>query len=70
MSNKELKQLGNKIKEVRKKRGLTQSDVADKADTSANYFAQIERGEVNPSYSMLTVIAKALKVKLSDLIPS
>lgn len=70
MSDTELKQLGNKIKKARKSRGLTQSEVAEKADTSANYFAQIERGEVNPSYTMLRSVAKALKIKLSDLIPS
>lgn len=69
MTDSELKQLGKKIKEVRNKRNLTQSEVAEKADTSANYFAQIERGEVNPSYTMLRSIAKALKTKLNDLIP-
>lgn len=69
MSDSELKQLGKRIKETRIKRGLTQLEVAEKADTSANYFAQIERGEVNPSYSMLRAIARALKVKLNDLIP-
>jgi transcriptional regulator with XRE-family HTH domain len=68
MSNSDLKQLGKRIKEARTRQGLTQLEVAEKADTSANYFAQIERGEVNPSYSMLQAIAKALKVNLSDLI--
>lgn len=70
MSDSELKKLGKKIKEARKARGLTQSEVAEKADTSPNYFAQIERGEVNPSYTLLRSIAKAIKIKLSDLIPS
>ena len=70
MSDSELKKLGKKIKDARKLKGLTQSDVAEKADTSANYFAQIERGEVNPSYTLLQAIAKALKIKLTDLIPS
>lgn len=69
MSDSELKQLGKRIREARIKRDLTQLEVAEKADTSANYFAQIERGEVNPSYSMLRAVARALKVKLSDLIP-
>jgi len=69
MTNSELKQLGKSIKKVRSQRNLTQSEVAEKADTSANYYAQIERGEVNPSYTMLRSIAKALKVKLNDLIP-
>ena len=70
MSESELKQLGNKIKATRLERSLTQAAVADKADTSPNYYAQIERGEVNPSYTLLRSIAKALKVKLSNLIPS
>lgn len=69
MSDSELKQLGKRIRETRIRLGLTQLEVAEKADTSANYFAQIERGEVNPSYSMLRAIARALKVKLHDLIP-
>ncbi len=69
MSDSELKQLGKRIRETRIRLGLTQLEVAEKADTSANYFAQIERGEVNPSYSMLRAIARALKVKLNDLIP-
>lgn len=69
MSESELKQLGKRIRETRIRRDLTQSEVAEKADTSANYFAQIERGEVNPSYSMLKAVARALKVKLTDLIP-
>ncbi len=69
MTNSELKQLGKSIKKVRSQRNLTQSEVAEKANTSANYYAQIERGEVNPSYTMLRSIAKALKVKLNDLIP-
>lgn len=69
MTSTELKELGKSIKEVRNQQNLTQSEVAEKADTSANYFAQIERGEVNPTYTMLRSIAKALKVKLRDLIP-
>jgi transcriptional regulator with XRE-family HTH domain len=69
MSDSELRQLGKRIRETRIRLGLTQLEVAEKADTSANYFAQIERGEVNPSYSMLRAIARALKVKLNDLIP-
>ena len=70
MSESELKQLGNKIKAARLYCSLTQASVAEKAGTSPNYYAQIERGEVNPSYTLLRSIAKALKVKLSDLIPS
>lgn len=69
MGDAELRKLGKRIKEVRTRQGLTQQEVAEKADTSTNYFAQIERGEVNPSYSVLKAVAKALNTELSNLIP-
>ena len=70
MSESELKQLGSIIKAARLERSMTQAAVAEKAGTGPNYYAQIERGEVNPSYTLLRSIAKALKTKLTDLIPS
>ena len=70
MSKSELKQLVNKIKAARLERSMTQAAVTEKASTGSNYYAQIERGEVNPSYTLLRSIAKALKTKLTDLIPS
>lgn len=63
------KQLGLNIKKARKKAGLTQVEVAEKADIHVNYFARIERGEVNSSIEILEQIAKALKVKSSDILP-
>ena len=68
MSESELKQLGNKIKATRLERSLTQAAVADKADTSPNYYAQIERGEVNPSYTLLRSIATQGQTVRSDTI--
>lgn len=62
-------QLGKNIKKARQKSGLTQFEVAQKADIHANYYARIERGEVNPSVEILEAIAKALKVKSSDILP-
>ncbi len=62
-------ELGRKIKKARQKADLTQAEVANKAMIHVNYFAQIERGEVNPSYEVLEAIAKALKVKSSDILP-
>lgn len=47
------KELGNKLKEARKKVGLTQAEVAE---VNTNYYARIERGEENPSFEMSYVI--------------
>lgn len=63
-------QLGRNIKRARQNAKLTQAEVADKANIHVNYFARIERGEVNPSYEILESIAKALKVRLSYIVSS
>lgn len=63
------KQIGDKIKEIREKAKLTQAQVAQKARIHCNYFARLERGEVNPSVEIVQNIAKALKVKSGDILP-
>lgn len=57
--------LGNDVRKARKKAKLTQEEAAKKADITTTYFAQIERGEVNPSYDVVVKIAKVLNTKFS-----
>lgn len=59
------KEFGNKIKQVRKKLNLTQIQVAEKANLTVNYYAMIERGEVNPSLEKMKSIAGVLKLKIT-----
>jgi transcriptional regulator with XRE-family HTH domain len=61
--------LGKNLKKVRLRLGLTQAKVAEKADIHVNYYARIERGEENPSFEVLEKIAKALRVKSSEILP-
>lgn len=61
--------LGKKIKKARHKARLTQAELAEKAGIHTNYYARLERGEVNPSMEIVENIAKALKVKSSDILP-
>ena len=61
------KELGNKLKEARKKVGLTQAEVAEAAEVNTNYYARIERGEENPSFEKLNRIMKVLKMKTLSL---
>lgn len=65
--NKIRKELGDKLRKAREKTGLTQAEVAEKADVNNNYYAVIERGEANPSYEILQRITKVLKIKSLDL---
>ena len=61
--------LSKKIKELRKKQGLTQERLAEITETSYKYIQRIE-GQNPPDVRLTTVVrlAKALKVKPAELI--
>ncbi len=61
--------LGENLKKARQKAGLSQVQLAKKAKIHANYYARVERGEVNPSVEIVENIAKALNVKSSEILP-
>jgi len=63
------RKVAKRLKALRIDRDLTQSDVAEKADMSTNYYAKIERGELRPSVDIYERLAKALKVTASDIFP-
>lgn len=64
---RKLKQLGSKVKRLRKQKDLTQEQLADKIRVSSTYIGFIEQGVRNPSIATLDKIARVLGVKLSDL---
>lgn len=58
-----------RIRELRKAKGLSQEAVARRADMSLNGYANIERGLIpDPHISSLAQIANALSVPVSDLV--
>jgi transcriptional regulator with XRE-family HTH domain len=59
--------VGRKIRACRKQAGLSQEQLAEKADLSYKYLGEVERGCVNISLDSLVRIAKALRVALHDL---
>jgi len=63
------KAFGTKLRKARVKQKMTQLEVAEKAKVSVNYYACIERGEVNPSLEKIRNIVKALGLKSSDIMP-
>lgn len=52
--------VGTNIRKMRKERGLTQAELAEKAGISRSYFADIEKDYYNPSLESLQKIASAL----------
>lgn len=61
------KQLGEKIKELRKKSGLSQEKFALKIDMDRTYFATVESGKRNISLLNIAKIAKGLNISISEL---
>lgn len=63
-----LKVLGQRIRQLRKDRALSQEEFADLAELDRSYIGQIERGERNLSFSNLYKISRALDLKISELL--
>jgi predicted transcriptional regulator len=54
------------IKKMRKKAGLSQSELAKMVHVSQSHLAKIETGKVDPSYSLVSRIFDALDSKQKD----
>lgn len=68
MAKKQDDNLGLKIKKLRKKQGLSQDELARKADIPYTTFTKIEIGVIkNPSFDSVSKIAEALGIQLDDL---
>lgn len=68
MEDEILIRFGNRVKELRTKSKLTQSQFAQKTGLHKNYIGMVERGERNPSLINIQVIAKGLEITISDLL--
>ena len=53
---------GNKLRELRKKKGFTQEQLAEGIGVTANAVGQFERGKISPNYSTITNIICTLDV--------
>ncbi len=56
--------IAKQVREAREKKGLTQEEVAKKAELTLNYYAMIERAETNVSTDKLAKISKALGIAI------
>jgi len=56
--------IGEKIKELRKKQGMSIAELAEKSELSSGLISQIERNIVTPSIVSLWKIARSLQVSV------
>ena len=59
--------VGKRIKEVRKQKGMSQDELAERADLSSQYISQIETGRKKGSLPTYNKLAKALGVSIDEL---
>lgn len=58
--------IGNKIKMLRIKNGLTQEELADRSELSKGFISQIERDLTSPSIATLVDLLQCLGTNLKD----
>lgn len=61
--------IGKRIRDIRKKRGLSQEDFAAAAQLGRSYAGRVERGEQNISIQSLIQIALTLEVEVGEIFP-
>jgi len=62
--------IGQTIKDLRSRRGLTLEEVAEKSGCTPGFISQIERNKAVPSITTLYAIAQALGVQVADFFPA
>lgn len=67
MINERARALGRKLQELRHRAGLTQEQLAVRADITANFVAHLERGSRRPSLDTLLDLTTALGVSMGTL---
>jgi transcriptional regulator with XRE-family HTH domain len=64
---KSLIDIGQQIRDLRRVRGLTQSELAEKSGLATNTLSLIERGQSSPTVSTVQKIAAALGTDINNL---
>ncbi len=59
---------GERVRETRKEKGLSQEELAHKADLHRTYIGMIERAEKNITLVNIEKIANALEVNIKELL--
>lgn len=62
------KLIGKRVKEIRLSKNLSQAQLAEMADLSAQYLSHIETARKKASLTSLINIAKAMGITLDDLL--
>ena len=62
--------LAFRLRELRRARGLSQEELANRSHCHRTYIGMVERGQGNPSLRILALVSEALSVRLEELLVS
>lgn len=60
--------IGERLRELRERKLMTQAELGEAADVSRDQVSRIERDEVDPRFSTIRKLAKALNVEPEELV--
>ncbi len=63
-----LKKLGNRIREIRTEKGMSQAELANSINKDQQSVQRLEAGKVNPSVYFLFEVAQGLQIELVELL--
>lgn len=63
-----MKHIGNKIREIRKKKGLSQEELADRAKVNLRTIQRIENDQNQPHGKTMQLICEVLEVNVEDIL--
>jgi len=64
----EAQRLGQNLKRIRTKKGISQGDIARTLKVNKSHISNIENGKSNPTLKTIAKLAKAVSVPVEDLI--
>lgn len=67
-SDKFLKNIGEKVRTLRKAKDISQEKLAEMSGLHPTYISDIERGKVNASINTFYFIANALEIPFAELV--
>ena len=63
-----LQSLGDRLRDLRTARGLTQADLGEKCELHRTFIGSVERGERNVSILNLRLFPRVLRIAMSELV--
>jgi len=60
-------EFGKNLRRIRKGKGFTQQNLANDIGVEISQISRIERGVINTSVSTANLLAKAMKIEVSEL---